>query len=61
MNEDIDGNRKLFLKIMSRMNRGKLKSCSRIKDGNGSLALGQIEYKGFGIIILRIYIFKSRL
>ena len=30
MNEDVDGNKNLFLKEVSKMNGGKVESCSRI-------------------------------
>ena len=43
MNQDVDGNRKLFWKEVSKVNGGKVESCSRIKDGNGRLALGKDE------------------
>ena len=38
MNEDVNGNRKLFWKEMSNAKGGKVESCSRVKDGNGRLA-----------------------
>ena len=38
LNQDIDGNRKLFWKEVS-----KVKSCSKIKDGNGRMALWHWE------------------
>ena len=34
MNEDVDGNRKLFWKEVSNGKGGMVESCSRIKDGN---------------------------
>ena len=34
MNQDLNGNRKLFWKEVTKANRGKVESCSRIKDGN---------------------------
>ena len=37
MNQDGDGNRKLFGKV----NEGKVDSWSIMKDGNGRLALGE--------------------
>ena len=33
MNEDVNGNRKLFWKEVSNAKGGKLESCSRVKDG----------------------------
>ena len=35
MNQDVNGNRKLFWKEMSNTKRGRVENCSRIKDGNG--------------------------
>ena len=43
MNQDVNENRKLFWKEVSKANEGKMESCSRIKDGNGRLALEEIE------------------
>ena len=43
MNQDVNGNGKLFWKEVSKANVGKVKSCSRIKDGNERLALGEAE------------------
>ena len=37
VNQVGNGNRKLFWKMVSKANGGKVKSCSRIKDGNGIL------------------------
>ena len=37
MNEDLNGNMKLFCKEVSNSKRGKVESCSRVKDGNGRL------------------------
>ena len=45
MNEDVERNRKLFWKEVSKVNEGKVESCSRIKDGNGGLALGEDEVR----------------
>ena len=46
MNENVNGNRKLFWKEVSNANGGKVESCSRIKDGNERLAQGEdIERK----------------
>ena len=39
MNQDVNGNRKLLWKEVSKGNRGKMENCSRIKDGNGRLTL----------------------
>ena len=35
MNEDVNGNWKFFWKEVSNAKGGKVKSCSRIQDGNG--------------------------
>ena len=43
MNEDVNGNRKLFWKEVSNAKGGKVESCSRIKDGNRRLAQGEDE------------------
>ena len=43
INEDTNGNRKLFLKEVSNEKGGKVKSCSRVKEGNGRLAQGEHE------------------
>ena len=45
MNEDVNGNRKLFLKEVSNVKGGKVKSCSRMRDGNGRLAQGEGEVR----------------
>ena len=41
MNENVNGNRKLFWKEVSSAKAGKVENCSRIKDGNGKLAQGE--------------------
>ena len=41
MNEDVNGNRKLFWKEVSNVKAGKVKSFSRIKDENERLAQGE--------------------
>ena len=38
MNQDVNGNRKLFWKV-SKVNGGKVENSNRIKDGNGRLVL----------------------
>ena len=45
MNEDVNGNKKLFWKEISNAKGGKVESCSRIKDGNGRLAQGEDEIR----------------
>ena len=39
MNQDVNGNRKLFWKEVSKANRGKVENSNRIKAGNGRLIL----------------------
>ena len=46
MNENVNGNRKLFCKEVNNLRGGKVESCSRIKDGNGRLAQGEDEVQG---------------
>ena len=41
MNEDVNGNRKLFWKEVSNVKGEKVESCSRIKNGNWRLAQGE--------------------
>ena len=41
--EDVNGNKKLFWKEMNNTEGRKVESCSRIKDGNGSLTQGEDE------------------
>ena len=41
MNEDVNGNRKLFWKEVSNVKAGKVKNFSRIKDENERLAQGE--------------------
>ena len=43
MNVDVNGNRKLLWKEISKVNEGKVKSCNRIKDENWRLALEEVE------------------
>ena len=43
INEDMNGNRKLFWKEMSNLKGGTVESCSRVKDGNGMVAQGEEE------------------
>ena len=45
MNQNVDANRKLFWRKVSEVKGGKVKSCSRIKDGNGTLALEEDEVR----------------
>ena len=45
MNEDVNGNRKLFRKEVSNAKGGKVERCSRIKDGNRRLAQGKDEVR----------------
>ena len=43
MNQDVNGNGKLFWKKVIKEDRGKVESCSKIKDRNGRLATGEYE------------------
>ena len=43
MNQDLNRNRKLFWKELSKENGGNVGSCARIKDGNRKLALEEVE------------------
>ena len=43
MNEDVNGNRKLFWMEVSNVKGAKVESYSRIKDRNGRLAQGEDE------------------
>ena len=45
MNQDVNGNRKLFWKEVSKVNGGKVESCSRIKYRNGWFASGEDEFQ----------------
>ena len=45
MNEDVNGNLKLFWKEVSNAKGGKVESCSRIKDGNRKLVKGEDEVR----------------
>ena len=46
MNEDVNGNRKLFWKEVSNAKGGKVESCSRIKDGMGGWHKERMNYEG---------------
>ena len=58
INQDADGNKKLkvFRKEVSKVNGEQVESCSRIKDGNGWMALGEDEGRRIRKDFLRIYI-----
>ena len=43
MNQDVNGNRKLFWKEVSEANGGKVENSNRIMYGNGRLAKGEDE------------------
>ena len=43
INEDVNGNGKLFWREVSNAKGGKAESCSKIKEGNGRLAQGEDE------------------
>ena len=48
MNQDVNGNRKLFWKEVSNEKGRKVESCNRIKDINGRLAQGENEARRIG-------------
>ena len=58
MNQDVNGNRTLFWKEVSKTNRGKVENCKKNKRWNGRLALGEVEVRRiqeyFEIFILQI-------
>ena len=56
INEDVIGNRKLFWKEVSNAKEGKVKSCSRVKDGNGSWHRGRTNRERSGRNILKFCI-----
>ena len=43
VNEDVNGNRKMYWREVSNAKGGKVKSCSRIIEGNGRLAQREDE------------------
>ena len=45
MKQDVDGSRKLLWKEECKANGGNVKSCSRMQDRNGRLALGENEIR----------------
>ena len=45
MNENVNGNRKLFWKKVSNEKGGRMENCNRIKAGNGRLAQGEDEVR----------------
>ena len=45
MNQDVNGNRKLFGKEVSKVNGGKLENSNIIKDGNGRLVLEEAKVR----------------
>ena len=45
MTQDVNGNRKLFWKEVSKVNRGKVENSNRIKDGNGRVILEKAEVR----------------
>ena len=51
MNQDVNGNRKLFWKEVSKINEVKVENCSRVKDRNE-----RFRCEGFGKNILKICI-----
>ena len=45
MNEDVNGNKKVFWKEVSNAKGRKVESCSRMKDGSRRLAQGEDEVR----------------
>ena len=45
MNQDVEENKKLFWKEVSKVNEGKVENCFRIKDRNERLKLGEHELR----------------
>ena len=43
MNQDVNGNRKFFWKEVSKAKGEKVENSNRIKDGNGGLAMEEVE------------------
>ena len=43
---DIDGNKKLFWKELTKVNRGKVETWNRIKDGNGGWHWERRKFEG---------------
>ena len=56
MNENVNGNRKLFWKEVSNVKRGKVESCSRVKMQMGGWHRGRTKRERFGRSILKICI-----
>ena len=54
MNQDANGNRKLFWKELSKANGVKGEHCSRMKDENGR-HWERLKCEGFGRIIENLY------
>ena len=63
MNQDVNGNRKLFWEEASKVNRGKMDNCRTIKNGNGRLVLGEVEvqriWKEYFEDLYNIYIYPG--
>ena len=54
MNEDVNGNKKLFWNEVSNAKGGKVESYSKIKDGNGGWHKERMKCEGFGKSILKV-------
>ena len=61
MNQDVNGNRKVFWKDVSKANGRKVENSNRIKDGNGKLALEEVEVRRIIMRICIIQILRNRL
>ena len=47
VNQDVNGNMKLFWKEVGKANGRKVETCRKIKDGNGRLALEEVGVRRF--------------
>ena len=56
INQNVNGNRTLFWKEVSKANGGKVESCSRITMEIGGWYWKRLKYERFGRSIMRIFI-----
>ena len=61
MNQDENGNRKLFWKEVSKANGGKVENSNRIKDGNWRLVLEEAEVRRIWKEYYKRFLFFSQL